>query len=79
MLGNVEMQALINKMANTLLVRKAKTLLETIGDVEAETRGDTLGNVEVDSVLKTLAKNLAEAKVKTINDTLGDTSTDTLA
>lgn len=50
------MQALINKMANTLLVRKAKTFLETIGDVEAETRGDTLGNVEVDSVLKTLAK-----------------------
>ena len=66
-------------MANTLLVRKAKTLLETIGDVEAGTRGDTLRDVEVEAVLKTLAKNLAKRKVKTINDTLGHTSIDTLA
>lgn len=66
-------------MANTLLVRKAKTLLETIGDVEAATRSDTLGDVEVKTVLKTLAKNLEEGMVKKINGTLGNTSIDTLA
>lgn len=65
-------------MANTLLVRKAKTLLETIGDVEAATRSDTLGDVEVETVLKTLAKNLGEGMVK-INGTLRNTSIDTLA
>ena len=81
------MQTLGNKLAK--LAAKAtidtigerlggKTLLDIVGDAEAEALVDTLpntiilGHVETEAQIDTVAEKIADVKAKTVGDTLND-------
>ena len=59
-LGDVDAEALVD------------TLAETLADSDSDTLGDTLGDVEAEAMVNTLADKLAEVKGETLADTLGD-------
>ena len=68
--GRCRDRALIYIMAVTLLERKDKTLLETLGDVQAMkllyTLVDTVGKTQTGKLQHTLANTLAEAQILNI-------------
>ena len=58
--GDLKLQALINE------------LHQSLAEVEAEKRGDTLHDMQADALANTLADNLEEVNAGKISDTLKD-------
>ena len=64
--GDVEAEALVD------------TLADTLAEVEAETLGVTLGDVEAEALVDTLADTPAEVESETLGDALGDAEAEAL-
>ena len=92
--GDVEAEALVDTLADTLAEVEAEALGDTLGDfeaeapvdiladtlaeLEAETLGVTLGDVEAEALVDTLADTPAEVESETLGDALGDAEAEAL-
>ena len=92
--GDVEAEALVDTLADTLAEVEAEALGDTLGDFEAEapvdiladtlaelegeTLGVTLGDVEAEALVDTLVDTPAEVESETLGDALGDAEAEAL-